>query len=96
MVKPGEKYRHYKGKVVEVVELVAMQTCGSRGDIVKCDDSPSSIAMVTDDFHPGETIVVYKEIGEAEWAKQWARPLRIFEEVLGETTMFYRFEKLVE
>lgn len=87
MVEVGKKYRHYKGK-----EVFVNAVCKAPGDASKGEKLAVWMdAIATDDIKKGEKIVVYHELSEKQ---KWARPLQIFEEVLGETTMFYRFEKI--
>ena len=86
MVRAGERYRHYKGKVVEVETVAIAPTNALKGQEIWID------VVATDDVKGGEKIVVYSEMDIC--IPRWARPLRIFEAVLGKTTRFYRFEKI--
>ena len=87
MVRPGERYRHYKGK-----EIIVNTVCKAPVDVLKGEKAaPWMHAIATDDIKKGEEVVFYLELSDKT---SWARPLLIFEEVLGETTKFYRFEKI--
>jgi hypothetical protein len=88
VVKPGEKYRHYKNNEVFVTAV-----CKAPVDSREGGKAASWIdAIATDNIEAGEMIVIYQELNKPG---AWARPLRIFEEVLGNgTTKYYRFEKI--
>lgn len=89
MVEVGEKYRHYKGKIVEIVA-----TSIAPSDVIAGSEGPWINTFATDDILKGEKVIIYCELNGNDEIL-WVRPLRIFEEAVSRNNQLCRFEKIL-